>query len=667
MYIFLLFFLLISIYPLIVINKLYQKNFLHVAIIFSLFGLLQVILSPITSVGIEDFLLYKTISITLTSLWFILFTTFIVITLFKFKRELNRHYLLESLYEALPVLVCSTIALLFLIFIETNFMDTTAYSMISAYFQNNQLTFGNGIGSSYTKLSGAYAGVAQYFVYASWGDYIPLYQIINPFLTVLIINYLFNQLITANDKFSWVAKVLIISSVTALYTAFAYISTGGNLVMQSMFILFLLALIYKKEYTYIPLSLLYIQFFSSTGALITVVTTIALAFYVLVYCHKKDAIIIWISILLLWQMPFNVFVNLIARSHRSQVISFCFEYLSIFLMLISFIVSYLFIFKKFKLDGSFITWADKGWFNVTLACLAIFNWIVFPIYIFCINKSSHFPNLMVITFIILYLGLIGLMIYDLVKKNGVKEYMSLFTMTTFVSLAILVFINLVPIGNLSNNGSIWRLNYVIPWMGNVPDVICLTLIMLLVIVNDYEFKWKHHPQWKWFNLSLGAIGWICAIISSCMSLSFGTVKEIQFNGDCRVNTHFFTKNDEKLIKSLKINDQTKLFTSTRASSILGKGHNVSGELQAIVFQSYRSSSWVCSTYGIIGGLENVYPFMSTSEQNKIKDLNITKADITNALKQIDAEYFIVNKSEVHLIPTDFNLIANGDNIAIFTK
>lgn len=658
---FLISFFTLSIYPLNLLNKFYNKKYLSLFVPISFFGLLQLFLSNFTSFRLLNYEQYKIITITLTVIYFLACIGLTSFFIFKNRDKLNKELFLNNLYETLPMISCSIIAIILLIFIETNFVDTTAYAQVSAFFQNNIYSM-DGIDD----LSKSYSGVAQYFVYSAYGDYISLYQIFNPFICILIMNYLILNIFEFKMK-RYYLNWLLHLGVTLLFLMWSYTTTGGNLIIQSSMICILFMIVWKKEFYLFPLLCCFMNFYSSTGSLIAFVSVVSILIYLLIFYNIRLTTIIFLTTFMWIWMPFNVFVDINSIINKTiYYLIYVFEILMLIIPCLLLILLRKKIFKNLLITNKYsLKIISNKWFIISIVAVFVFTIIMYPIYIFLIEDSPHFPKLMTLTFIVFAIILFVNEIFTYKKNKNFNNEFSFLLLNSFIST--ILFLLIIPIPQLNSNASIWRINYAITWMGNVPDIVFFSLLVILFLMKKYKFIFKKEKILITSKLFLSSILIVVSIVSYFMAFNYGSVSQIKFSSNVERNVSFFTKKDKNAIKELIINNDTRILTSTRAFSLLGMGKDISNEFTQPLLNTWQTP-WTLNTYGFIGGIQNIYNYSSSTKKDEIKQLNITLEKIKDTISSINLDYLIVNKFEDKYVDKAiYKNVYSGDNILIFTK
>ena len=191
-------------------------------------------------------------------------------------------------------------------------------------------------------------------------------------------------------------------------------------------------------------------------------------------------------------------------------------------------------------------------------------------------------------------------------------------------------------------------------MGSSPDIFVFTIIILFKLKdniknNNYSISTIHLIKIKERYLNISIVSRITLIISMIFASSsvlfigntFGVINEISISQNIYKNIIFFSKKDIKILNSLNIQKETKIFSNTRSMTIIGNGNDVSGQITEKIntINSY-TSPWVISTYGIIGGIEMVFNKVTTVDEIKKVFDNIFMTE-----NKTFADYYIMNNNE----------------------
>lgn len=672
---FLIFFFIFTIPINKLIGKIKNIKFLPIIFITSFFGLFQMILSPLSTFKLLNYSTYSLFVWFIFGIFILSYIFMCALIFYKNKSFFNRNIIKRESIEFIPVFISLLFGIIFLPFISSYFMDVTAYMNISSFFQNNFYS----ISGTNNDLSVTYSNVSQYFVYSSFIDYHQLYILLNPMIIIIICNLVifsyFSKKITITKIFY---NTILLLSMTGICLAWSYISTGGNLIMQSLFLVIMFMFVSNKNYFATITSMLFFQFFSSTGSLLTIVSFSSILLYILLFDKRRIFIIYLLSVLIIIQSPLNVFINFNFLGKYSKISLASLQIIIPFISLILLLFLNKYLSKKKNLEKTFIKESilKTKSFNYSFFVISFISIIILFIYLLFLNKSPHFNHYQSIAFFIISICILLFSIITFAYKNKTNDSINFLMISIIVSLFFFLIYGLIP--SLSTNASIWRIIYFIPIMGSSPDIFVFTIIILFKLKdniknNNYSISTIHLIKIKERYLNISIVSRITLIISMIFASSsvlfigntFGVINEISISQNIYKNIIFFSKKDIKILNSLNIQKETKIFSNTRSMTIIGNGNDVSGQITEKIntINSY-TSPWVISTYGIIGGIEMVFNKVTTVDEIKKVFDNIFMTE-----NKTFADYYIMNNNENFIFNSWdkklFSKIIQGEDITIF--
>lgn len=448
--------------------------------------------------------------------------------------------------------------------------------------------------------------------------------------------------------------------------------------MQSLFLVIMFMFVSNKNYFATITSMLFFQFFSSTGSLLTIVSFSSILLYILLFDKRRIFIIYLLSVLIIIQSPLNVFINFNFLGKYSKISLASLQIIIPFISLILLLFLNKYLSKKKNLEKTFIKESilKTKSFNYSFFVISFISIIILFIYLLFLNKSPHFNHYQSIAFFIISICILLFSIITFAYKNKTNDSINFLMISIIVSLFFFLIYGLIP--SLSTNASIWRIIYFIPIMGSSPDIFVFTIIILFKLKdniknNNYSISTIHLIKIKERYLNISIVSRITLIISMIFASSsvlfigntFGVINEISISQNIYKNIIFFSKKDIKILNSLNIQKETKIFSNTRSMTIIGNGNDVSGQITEKIntINSY-TSPWVISTYGIIGGIEMVFNKVTTVDEIKKVFDNIFMTE-----NKTFADYYIMNNNENFIFNSWdkklFSKIIQGEDITIF--
>lgn len=479
--------------------------------------------------------------------------------------------------------------ILFSIFIlfekSGHFSDTTFYYEQSANYTRNLFV------DSYT-----YVIPSFMYVYPSldleinllWFNYFTPFVFFSLLLCV-VDSFIFNNIKSFNFK-HWLSILFVNLSIFMISIFLLPVIISGNIAIQAALILLIFLFFKLKEYDCIWYTMIFMQFFSSTGTLLTIVFSISIMLY---FIFTKT------RLFLLKQSPYfllsvNTSIYLIAAflgtnfqvnfsSYQNIIISAFF----IFILTSSFL---LFIFIKIYKHKFSDKWNsplvkniifDKFIYKIIISCIYLASIIFISIYFSIIWKYiDHFNLISLITTLLLFSVLIIMSIFWNKNKYNLISHIFIFN-TIIVSLILMIF-NFLP----DYPESSWRLLYVTLSISRIEQI--FPTLFIIFVTSIYLFKTKnlHDSTLRlyifskkilinisnlyWINISISSLFLALSSIPILLIYtvpSFATPESVLLNFD-NISSNL-TVYDEYTIKKLKeFNNNKKINALTSSSDYL---------------------------------------------------------------------------------------------------
>lgn len=573
--------------------------------ILGFFCINQILLSSLTA---NELVMFHSYSI-LTWLVFSGLMIFLIWYVFNFiyqnKKQINKGVIISTLKESLlfsPLLISAFI----LLFIRTNFMDTTAYMNVSAYFQNN--IYGM---TAPGDLSASYKNVAQFFVYGVYGNHNILYSYFNTLTYQVIGSLIVYGICFQNQKFTqnkyW--YLILISAWICSSYGVLFLISAGNLIYQSLVLVLVLYFIRNEDWFGILLSCGFLQFFSMTGSVLTVCVLFLCLVYVLLY--KKIEIIFYLIFITL--VLVNPLLNILLTTkllanilnQNTKITILVLNYLICFSGLIL-VINYhtkkyffRFDFLQKHIVAKSVYENYKVNFIISLISVAI---IIGNFVYVLLFKSEFYINEQVIATLLIMLGLTAYNLFFIKKSKDnnevfkISENYIILVLGCLTTLLLLPIVSKIFVGNLS----IWRIIFITPLMGNGSDIFLLVIFILSYCLNKKFNTNIDHTKYIQSNVLKSSISLFMVsslIIAPFLTWNTKAGNEIYMTHNVNYNLKYFSYNDISILKNLDIKKETNFFSSTRTLSVVGMGHNISGDI-------IGKSSWRLSSYGLV----NYYDF-----------------------------------------------------------
>ncbi len=599
----LLFFLFISYFLIIFYKEIDNKNNISPAIIITSF------IGAISFVGtillfLDKNITYKLYSIISLSWTFTLMLLYISFFIFWFIRYKNKHenisykiVLLSTFKKNWLILASILIFAFLLLFVNNHFSDTGYYLDLSSHFKEfNQLP-------SYND---TYRYTSSYYIYASysliWDNTIPIFfNFFTPFTFFLVlISYINDWLdhIHKNSEKLWVIKILFFIPLVILMLFFNPFVISGNLFIQFSIILFVVICLITKKEREIPYCLLFCEFFSITGLMMSIIITIGIIFFYLFFKGVRYFINNSTS-LFIASIPLPIFLFVILGNKVTY--NLCLVLFLLLLLILLSIAITIFLFKyklkKNSIENKFINWqglsklTSKKWFFITAIIIALICTLVIILY-FAIGYKIQFDQWYEWGMLVLS-GSIGLPLLFILIKNKKQEndYWYLLVIN-LILVAITVFFAWV-IG--FNNSSMWRIvSTTIFFNFDSCNFFLIALMLYMVIMSFFKSRIKFDTNRLviWFNknkkIIIAPFLLVYTLIFSLILIITNVVnipnKEqfSLFNKNVVQNIKLLTNNDIKQIKALNIKSKTFVIDNV-GSMYLPSSNNLDVSLMEAIY------------------------------------------------------------------------------------
>lgn len=462
-----------------------NESFLFLIVCCSIF---QLFLGPLTMLGFKNYFVYSILTYILFSFGLIsciLCLSYSFIKVFKNKTiflELKSNFKKVFLNDFLSPWLCLIIISIFSLFFQSHFWDSAAYKTLSLNFREGFYNFG-GLGNQengyflYQPSAGYYVSSVlstenigfmynyvwivffySFFVFFSWDFYK---------------EFVFKK----NEKKSLIGLIVIHISTIILVFLHHYVISGSNVVYAA--VIFLLAMFYvkKQNFLHLYLSLLFVQFFTISGSLLSPPIVFALFFYLLFFKTYRDLLKFFLLFPSSLISSFSLFTKpSLAGGSLSTSLFLVYLVISFVLLLIFLLLPFLknkvFFDKKIiskelnlNLKNNFLIFSFVFWFVAIIQIGIIF-------YISMFDKTyDSVPFIWCITSFVMSVIFYLIMLNSYFNKLNLSKvfwYQIIqYTISTFFLLFFFLLGNAYQIGILKVfkgiwNASSWRLLMTIP-------------------------------------------------------------------------------------------------------------------------------------------------------------------------------------------------------------
>lgn len=681
------------------LNNIKNKQTPLYVYILTFLGFSQISLVPFIITKNIGFDQYKVLSFLFIFLFIFLTISYIGYYWIKYKPRIDWKKYCQ--YLLIFFIVIFSLIFILLTFYSSNNTnnDLNFYINISKNFEYSIFSSGPNIidgSSSISDLSNFYLYPQMYYFYgALFTNNISLsYILLNSIVYILLIASIVNSLINYFFKnANIIIKSILIVAITFAAISSLYINVAaGNLAIQSLILLILVLNIFAtKDNDKLILyyfSFYGLSFFSSTGLLNSIIPIIIFS---CVCCFRYGTKTLLISI------PFfilSLFYNAITFTSflSNNILS-----ISISMILIIFILTDCAVYKIFKGIKNFkvdnwLKKANKSWCfwlllfaflaTILLTCINIF--IIQPKLNLCyFNKNLCF------LYLVLMLILTATFIIEWKKEKIIYLFIVLLFLTNFLSTIEYIIFSFV-----TKSASLWRLIYLLPGMGNIPDTIIMVCLVLCLLLNKLNIinKLKKtrigniliSKKGKYVSLSvLAALVSSMTMVSSYTSLF--TPANQTLSNDVSYNLNFASDKDIKILNNINFDNWNKTYiTDMPIYQYLNQGTDLTGYINySIGITPTASYHWnYADFYHGIDYWNDEHPndlMQKTPEQmviainkiiNNVKSWNLKNLN-NNQINSLD--YIILNKNTSYfsyLINNYSNLYKNqiiGDNIVVLFK
>lgn len=538
---------------------------------------------------------YNFFSIFIIFLYFFLFSTINVFLIFKIVKNKNdfkaKEILLKMFKSDVVYFISLAIFSIIIMFTYNHFTDTGYYFDLSSKFKEMNYI---------PKYNDQYRYASSYYVYSSFSkiiDYtIPsFYNFFTPFIFFLVLGSYINDWLGKlhrKNKFQFLIKVIFFIGFTLFLVFLNPYVISGNLIIQSSIILLVILCIFNKKYNEIPYVLLFCQFFSITGLLLSIIMTFSLIIFYLFFKNIKFLINKLPHLMIcssFYGISFPIFIKSI--NFKISLILFI---IALFSTVIIFLMSLIFNYKitKKSLNNKFVNFAinqnilySKITFYVLITLSIICSILVIIYFSTSYDQFNDFYEWFML--IISTILLLPILIYFIWTKknhnyNENNNYWYLLIINLFIVTAIVL---LMWISGYQQS-SIWRItstSFFINFDGCNPLLAIFMIYMFVynILQTEKVNEWISSKnitsiltkKWKIF----GSIG--CAINAIIFSLILIIINVVPtpirlesslFNSNIQKNINLFTKQEVELLKKV-INNNS--FASDNMSCMYLNGTN----------------------------------------------------------------------------------------------
>ncbi|MGL4950582.1 MAG: hypothetical protein ACRC4M_01950 [Mycoplasma sp.] len=442
-----------------------------------------------------EFQTFRIVTYVASALMLASFIGYIAYELLKYKKAnetLHFKLILPKFKENLSLYIGLVGFVIFTLFQFNNFEDTQYYIGLSKNYE-----FGTLPSVSIDLSPGAY------YVYAVLGEgFIPTwYSYFSPIIFVMVVGSTFNDFtkeVCKESKNQWLYTILMNIFVFAFLAAMISTISSGNLMVSGCLLAMLMMFIYKKEYSSIPLALIFVQFFSSTGALLTVLASACMLLYFFIFYGFRGVFKNLPFLILSNFTTHTLILQLFGKTVPATVtsglgmLSLAF---SSALVLIAFLFVLLNKFYFVKKQNKFLDFnliendfIYKKWTKIVLISLFLISMILTTVYFaFIYYMNFVYSMIPYLLFGIPTTTLICFNLWKIKKENESAKFLTIMILFTFAVTATSMLLWMIGI----NNGSIWRIMFLLPTAAigeNSLNVIVILIVLSLFFHSNFKIK-----------------------------------------------------------------------------------------------------------------------------------------------------------------------------------
>ncbi len=612
-------------------------------LLFLFFAIFEIFLTPWTVYKTSDFNSYSIMVWIVFGL--ILFSYLSLLTTSIIKSQ-NRFAILKGIaFEYSGFILVALIYSIVIVFLQIKQSDVNAYINLSALFRNGSYSF-DGV----TNTDFSYQTSSMYFTYSVLGNNVaPLYYYLNSIIYFVMISSVLYQYVLIK---CCGPKGLVIASIMQFFLAFIIVVwlaaiVAGNILFQSAILLYSMFYLirYKNISCFIPLIAL--EFFSPTGALLSVPMALLFATYFFFTKNSKDVILSLAVTILSLTYGFLIGVATIAPSvSRASLQAILILFYAIFIIgVILYELMNHFNFGKDKNIMQHININNK-WFIGSIFILFLFAVIMNIVTYDYIIKSTSYQKWMVWLYLGFFVIIGSVFFYLWYEKQKIFEELAFLIGASLYGAIFMLIMNVEP----SSHGSTWRLMFLNFGMGSMADMAVIVLIITSTFFGTY---YSAPIQYKWYTkiTSEGhvqlTLSWIVSLLSTaCLITSFifynaeyrsDVAPKVVFSNNANDNFQTLNHNEQLYLKNSlgEITHEDTFISDLPIMTYLGRGQDISNE---IAQQSTRSY-WV-TTFGFLAASKSdndpTYHNNIDNLQKRINNVCLGNADF------IKPNYFVLD-------------------------
>ncbi|MGL5630210.1 MAG: hypothetical protein ACRDCG_00300 [Mycoplasmoidaceae bacterium] len=631
-----------------------KKNFPKATFIFCGLAFIQLILGPLTFFKIS-LSIYQPIAITATIA--ILFFGFLWIFYYFFASRLkfiDKKFIKdfssdEYIFIKKDFLISRSLSaiLIIIIFIVQFFIgyydnDSTYYVSIGSNFANNGVYSANGIKGDV--ISPYYLFTTSYF----WYGVILKTKIQLGFTLVSRIFYLFiifslagliiDNIKINNEKQKLFIIISLLLFIPILFFLELRIVAQGNLIIQSVGVLVIFFSIYysKKISSFQLLIPFGMAFFSSTGILIGIVSTISTLLY---WFFRNDGLKViqyipyLILIILISGMIFSGF-SINFYNNDNKIILLSLYYAAIAFLIIHFFVYRFFHnknnFKAINLIKRFDEFNKVIIFVILLAALPLLSIIFWWIIPALQEKYGgyHFQLTLVPVLISFFLIIYTIKVWHKEKRMNKLSFLFIIFWSINIIFKIILSLPFSFLENYNNNASSWRI--IFTFIGQSQFEI---FIFFWIGVIKFS-KYKDIQKLFFFKIHITSI--LCSLFLSISIILLPIItigSELIFNKEISKSIYYFNNKELDYLKSINKRDFSQSYISTiPVNSYLDGYVNITKEL--------GYGSWWTINSGLCNTNKNTPKIDGKDFYDRLSSLEIKIDSITNkSITKVDYLFF----------------------------
>lgn len=662
MYIYLTIFTLISIFLIGFHNNLLdEKKKIHLSFsTLSYIAFPQMILSvllQLTNVNFNIFTILSFMSIFISN---VLLVSYMIYNIHKHKAniDLSKNNLLIVAIQIIKQNIISIILLLtyaiIIIFITNKFVDTGLYLSLSQNFRNSILP----------SLQDPYRYSVSYYIYSSISitNTIPIYfNFLTPFIFFSVLITSINNFILDSYKNKvYFIQTLFLSIATLLSIFFVPTTISGNMYIQANLLILIILCVINKYYYMIPAYLLFAQFFSITGFILSFIIVIIFILYFVIFAKNRDYYkwLIYLGISLFCLGP----TLPLSFGSFSKYVSF-FNILFMIISLLSISIGILLSFLMYKKDlfneskrifdmkifkNNYIFWT----LLIATLILSLFTIVYFGIYY---KDKQYYSIVLMFVCFVFFSGLIG---WNIIKyKWNTNEYIFILCFSIIIVGLLSI---LLLISNVSN-ASIWRINYVsitLPLPESSITIIMLVILLLsnALVNNNYiknafakiSNKPRLYKASTYMLFGFSILASFIPIIWSQTTTAIIRPELINFSSNVTTNINLLDNKDIEILEQINNrNSQGSITYATDNESTMYLNKNVTNETVNVAKKIYSSYTLTDERYWNYTRLNFYNARLNNKDIQNLKidefinlfNTYLTNLDVDVLILDMNSEYF----------------------------